>query len=209
MTITTDERPYDMANWVSEKADSVLSNACHLADWLRHAKIDDAEKDRIGQFLYQIIDQVVTISAFGHENLDGLTDQSQTWVKLMLYQGHERFIEFQGLVKKKLLMNIQPSEWPISIQRTIDLFSKVEELIITNPDDKTQIRAQVAELGRNLQNTQFGDAQQIGDKLLELIDQQSHLANISWDKFVQKCSLLIQTEQSRFINQAEKYLEPC
>lgn len=204
MAITSSENPHDMSRWVAEKADSVLEETCKIVDILRRNNVTLSEFDELefSQALRSIIFDAAKLSSFGHENMESWSNE---WVDLMLKQGRDRFLEFQMRARREIPNDSPPQKWPLSVQRVIDLFNEVENSL--NIGDKSEARNQILENGRELLKSKFENVQRVGNKLLQLVDDQAVNTNLSWDGFVQKVNMLIKTEREKFTQEMEKSKE--
>lgn len=201
MAITSSESPHDMSRWVAEKADCVLEETCKIGDILRRNNVTLSELDELefSQSLRSIIFDAAKLSSFGHENMESWSNE---WVDLMLKQGQDRFLEFQKRARGEVPNDKPPQKCPLSVQRVIDLFSEVENSLEIG--DKSEARNQILESGRELLKSKFENAKRVGNKLLQLVDDQAVSANLSWDGFIQEVSIIIKTEREKFTQAQEK-----
>lgn len=207
MPIHSDEFPYDMAAWVAEKADAVLRGACRVVDWFRQMDLELSELDseEISEELTSLIYYAAKLSAFGHENTNAWSGE---WAALMSAQGHDRFLEFQQRACGEVPTDMPPSEWPLPIQRVIDLIDETASMLQRDVDDRSLVREHVLRTGNALVQSRLQGSSWFGNSLLELIDDQAVHAAISWSDFIRECDALLAPARESFVQQAEKSLEP-
>lgn len=207
MPIHSDEYPYDMAAWVVEKADSVLEHACRIVDWFRRMDLELSQYDReeVAQELASLLGHAAKLSAFGHENVDYWSD---SWVGLMFTQGHDRFLEWQQRADAQVPNDVPPLEWPLSIQRVIDLIDETESVLRTGSDNKTLVREHVQKTGKALIESRLEGTKPVGHQLLDLIDSQVVHATLSWSDFIRECDAVLVAGRESFVEEAESSLEP-
>lgn len=207
MPIHSDERPFDMAAWVAEKADSVLAQACRLVDWFRAADLElcQADRDRIARALHAVIYDAAKLSAFGHENMDFWSDE---WVNLMFTQGHDRFLEFQQRARDHELRDQPPLAWPLSFQKVLDLLDETKELLADPDEYREDVRGGVLTAGRSLMQTGLRRPRAIGDKLVDAVDDEAVRATISWSDFIRVSRRLIEEGKEALLQEAERSCQP-
>ena len=208
MAITTDERPFDMKGWVSEKSDSVLSEACRIVDWLRHMAPEMSQRDseQLRDSLHPLIFNAAKLFCFGHENINAW---SVEWAEVMFEQGYERFLEFQECVTGRVLIDTPASRWRLSVQRVFDRFGEMERCLAQSTDEeKSFVRSDVLSFANWLRDSEFSFLYDGAGKMLELLDQEAFMGTITWQNFVRTCSELIEAERRAFCQWVEDTCDP-
>jgi hypothetical protein len=170
-------------------------------------EIEASEFDQTGlaQALFSVIYDASKISASAR----GKTALwSPKWAKLMFSQGHDRFLEFRQRIDQQISADEPPLEWPITIQSIFDRISDLESLLGIDTDEKTLVRGQIVEFGRDLRSSKIDEVRRIGDKLLELVDDQSVRATISWAEFLRNVRTLLEGEEQTLTQALKKAAKP-
>lgn len=180
----------DMSNWVAEKADHTLQKACKMVDWFRKANLDISrdKKDEIVQALFATIYDSAKLVGYAHENLQAW---SRDWVELMFSQGTARYDEYMQRVNQLVPNETPPAKYPLFVQ---DVFENFEQLAksLSEESNKTLIRQTVLTSGKKLKTLNDEKLRSLGDKLLDLVDEQSVHARISWEEFVSEVKFTLE-----------------
>ncbi len=191
----------DMSNWVAEKADHTLQEACKMVDWFRKTNLDISrdEKDDIVQALFAVIYDSSKLSGYAHGNLQAW---SRDWVDLMFSQGTARYHQYMDRVNQLVPNETPPAKYPSFIQ---DVFENFEELAksLAEESNKTLIRQTVLKSGNKLKTLDDEKLRSIGGKLLDLVDEQSVSARISWEEFISDVKFTLEFGKE----QLEKYAD--
>jgi hypothetical protein len=207
MPIRLDDHPFDWSSWVAEKADSVLGEACTLVDLLRQTnfELDEAGREEFARFLRAIIYDAANLSSFGHENMDFWSEQ---WVKLMFVEGHDRFLEFQNRIGDQARNDDPPLRWPLSFQEVFDVLDEAQRHLSQPGLERTQVRGSVLSAGRSLMGITLQDPRAIGDKLIDLVDDETVHGRVSWPDFIRSADFLIDQGREVLLEKAERAREP-
>ncbi len=192
----------NMSSWVAEKADHTLEAACKLVEWFRERKsvLSRTDRDEAQSLLMTIIGDSAKLAAFGHENMDCYTAE---WVDLMLCQGSDRYVEFRQRLSRQVpnatppLNRLRPSE---IILGTLD---ELHVLLKSDIDDISLARHEILQQARFLLQTANPVAHGVGNRLLDLVDEQVVYARITWPELVAECIDMIEQGHADFLEQAQ------
>lgn len=204
MAIKADEFGYDMSRWVAEKSLKVLRDACSLADWIHKENnpLPAEDVERVSDLVTSTIFNSAKLYMFGCENT---SIPLQMWTEILFSQGCQRLEEFSDVVTGKVPADTAPQEYPASVQRVIDRLSEARSLIDDEGITRTLRRLNIAEIGEELQKSRESTLHGVGKRLLELIDQQTYHASISWEDFVVGCRRAIDEASRAFLEKMSRY----
>ncbi|MFL6262018.1 MAG: hypothetical protein ACJ76Y_20155 [Thermoanaerobaculia bacterium] len=203
MAIKSDEFPYDMSGWVREKSLQALKDACVLSDWLYgDNSLPEKERETLANHLGGVIWNTVKLYMFGSENTNL---PLRPWSALLLSQGSARLEEFVDLVSSNLPSSTQPAEYPRPVQRVLDLFVEASTLIEDKAAPRTLARLKIIELGKELAKVGGGAMSSAGKSLLDLVDQQTYHASLSWEEFVARYKLLTNEAKALYLDKTKRY----
>jgi hypothetical protein len=204
MAIKSDEFDHDMSGWVQEKSFNVLRRACGLADWLHKedCPLPASEAERVSELVELTIYDAANLYKFGCENTKA---PLKIWTDLLFSHGRVRLKEFSDVVSGKIPSDASPAEYPASVQEVLEELAAVRSAVGEENASITMARQKVTELGESLKDSRIAVLSDAGNKLLDLVDQQTYYATISWQSFVPECQRLIDETRQRYLDKMKRY----
>ena len=204
MPIKSERFGPSMDAWVCEKSHHILRNACNLADWLHREgnPLPEDERSILEDFTFDILQNAAKLYIFGNENPDV---PLRTWVGLLFLQGRLRLDEFSEVASGKVPVDTVPAEYPASIQRILNLFEDTSLALQNDSDSRTLVRLKLIEFAEALKKQTDKGFSLAGGKLLDLVDNQTYHATLSWEELISESKSIVEQAKKVFIEKVERY----